>query len=136
MKKIYTSNYARKGADPMALAISAWPPPWYEGKGLDIFAPTRKLVLAVINDEMDIEEYTQAYIDLLEQRIPDPQKVLDEIPDGSFLLCYEKPTDNCHRHILRQWIYDKTGFQMEEWKNEKEQKEAEQQGIVEALIEL
>ena len=135
-KKIYTSNYARKGSDPKALAISAWPPTWYEGKGLNILAPTRKLVLAVINGEMDLDQYEEQYIKLLEERIPDPQKVLDEIPDGSYLLCYEKPTDTCHRHIMRDWFFQKTGFQIEEWKNDKEQKEANQQGIVDELLEM
>ena len=136
MKKIYTSNFARKGADPKALAISAWPPPWYEGKGLTILAPTRHLVLSVIRGEMDMKDYKEQYIALLEERIPDPQKVLDDIPDGSFLLCYEKVTDTCHRHLLREWIFEKTGFQIEEWKNEKEQKEADQQSIVDSLIEM
>ena len=135
-KKIYTSNYARKGSDPKALAISAWPPPWYEGKGLNILAPTRQLVLDVINGKMDLEEYTEKYIDLLEERIPDPQKVLDEIPDGSFLLCYEKATDTCHRHIMRDWFLEKTGYAIEEWKNEQEQKDADQQQIVETLLDL
>jgi len=136
MKKIYTSNFARKGTDPKALAISAWPPPWYQGKGLNMLAPTRALVLAVIKGEMDLEEYTERYIALLEERIPDPQAVLDDIPDGSFLLCYEKVTDTCHRHILRDWIFKKTGVQIEEWKNEKEQLEADKQGIVDSLLEL
>lgn len=136
MKKIYTSNFARKGTDPKALAISAWPPPWYEGRGLTILAPTRKLVLSVIRGEMDLEVYTEKYIALLEERIPDPQQVLDDIPDGSFLLCYEKVSDTCHRHILRNWIFNKTGFQIEEWKNEKEQKEADKQGIVESLLDM
>ncbi len=136
MKKIYTSNFARKGTDPKALAISAWPPPWYQGKGLNILAPTRALVLAVIKGEMDLEEYTERYVALLEERIPDPQAVLDDIPDGSFLLCYEKVTDTCHRHILRDWIFKKTGVQIEEWKNEKEQLDADKQGIVDSLLEL
>lgn len=136
MKRIYTSNFARKGTDPKALAISAWPPPWYEGKGLTILAPTRALVLAVIKGEMELADYTDRYIALLEERIPDPQAVLDDIPDGSFLLCYEKVTDTCHRHILRDWIFKKTGFQIEEWKNEKEQLEADKQGIVDSLLEL
>jgi hypothetical protein len=135
-KKIYTSNYARKGSDPKALAISAWPPPWYEGKGLNILAPTRQLVLDVIKGEMDLETYQKEYIKLLEERIPDPQKVLDEIPDGSFLLCYAKPSDSCHRHMMRDWFFEKTGYMIEEWKNETEQKEADQQGIVEDLLEL
>ena len=135
-KKIYTSNFARKGSDPKALAISAWPPPWYEGKGLNIFAPTRNLVLSVIRGEMDMAEYKNRYIALLEERIPNPQEILDEIPDGSYLLCYEKATDTCHRHLLREWIFEKTGFQIEEWKNNKELREYQQQGIVESLIDL
>ena len=135
-KKIYTSNYARKGADPKALAISAWPPKWYEGKGLNILAPTRQMVLDVISGKMDMEQYEKEYINLLEERIPDPQKVLDEIPDGSYLLCYERPDDTCHRHMMLDWIYEKTGYMIEEWKNEDEQKRADQQGIVEDLLEL
>ncbi|KKL28757.1 hypothetical protein LCGC14_2371980, partial [marine sediment metagenome] len=90
----------------------------------------------VIRGEMDLKEYKKKYISLLEERISDPQKVLDDIPDGSFLLCYEKTTDTCHRHLLRDWIYEKTGFQIEEWKNEKEQKDADQQSIVDSLIEM
>ena len=135
-KKIYTSNYARKGSDPKAIAISAWPPKWYEGKGLNILAPTREMVLKAIRGEVTAEEYEDLYVNLLEERIDDPKKLLDEIPDGSFLLCYEKPTDSCHRHIMREWFMWKTGFEIEEWKNETEQKEADQQGIVDDLLEI
>lgn len=135
-KKIYTSNYARKGTDPNALAISAWPPKWYQGKGMNELAPTRQMVLDVINGKLDMDEYEEMYYALLEERFPDPKKIIDDIPDGTYLLCYEKPTDPCHRHMLREWVYEKTGFQIEEWKNEKEEKEAEQQGIVDSLIDL
>lgn len=135
-KVIYTSNYARKGSDPKALAISAWPPPWYEGKGLNILAPTRKMVMAVITCEWNLEKYEVEYIKLLEERIPDPHQLLNDIPDGTFLLCYEKPTVACHRHMMTDWVFEKTGFQIEEWKNEKEQNEADQKGIVDELLEL
>ncbi len=135
-KKIYTSNFARKGSDPKALAISAWPPQWYEGKGLKILAPSREMVLAVINDEMTMEEYEKMYLQLLDMRITKPHLLLESIPDGTFLLCYEKATDTCHRHMMRDWVFKKTGFQIKEWKNEKEQKEADQQGIVDDLLEL
>lgn len=136
MKKIYTSNYARKGADSKSIAISAWPPEWYEGRGMNIFAPKRELVMSIIRGEMDIDYYLDLYIQQLEETIEDPQKLIDEIPDGSYLLCYEKPTDICHRHVLRKWIFEKTGVQIEEWKNEKEQHESDQQGIVESLLDL
>lgn len=135
-KKIYTSNFARKGSDPKALAISAWPPQWYEGKGLSIVAPTRQMVLAAINKTMDMDTYWETYMNLLDERIKDPYKLIEDIPDGTYLLCYEKSSEPCHRHLLRDWIFEKTGFQIEEWKNEKEQKNADQQGIVDDLLEL
>ena len=83
-----------------------------------------------------METYKKQYLQLLDKRIDNPQKLIDEIPDGTYLLCYEKPTDLCHRHMLRDWIYEKTGFEMIEWKNEKEQKKADQKGIVDELLEL
>ena len=135
-KRIFTSNFARKGSDPKAIAISAWPPKWYEGAGLSILAPTRELVLAAIRGEIEMDDYDEQYIALLEERIEDPQQIIDEIPNGSYLLCYEKPTDHCHRHVLREWMYQKTGFRMEEWMNPKEMQEYLQQGIVESLIDL
>lgn len=31
------------------------------------------------------------------------------------LICYEKPSDFCHRHLVAEWLI-KNGFQCEEWK--------------------
>ena len=90
----------------------------------------------------DITELTKIQIELqesnsnLEERIEDPYKLIEDIPDGTYLLCYEKSSEPCHRHLLRDWVYDKTGYRIEEWKNDKEQKEADQQGIVDDLLEL
>ena len=33
------------------------------------------------------------------------------------LLCYEKPGRFCHRHILAEWIKEKTGEEVEEYVN-------------------
>lgn len=35
----------------------------------------------------------------------------DEIPT---IVCYEKPTDMCHRHIVAQWLSDELGIQFVE----------------------
>lgn len=32
------------------------------------------------------------------------------------LICYEKPSDFCHRHLVADWL-KKNGFKCEEWKN-------------------
>lgn len=32
------------------------------------------------------------------------------------LLCYEKPTDFCHRHLVAQWLIE-NGFECKEYKS-------------------
>lgn len=32
------------------------------------------------------------------------------------LLCYEKPTDFCHRHLVAQWLIE-NGFECQEYKS-------------------
>ena len=32
------------------------------------------------------------------------------------LLCYEKPGDFCHRHILANWLEENFGFKVEEFR--------------------
>ena len=32
------------------------------------------------------------------------------------LICYEKPSDFCHRHLVANWL-KQNGFQCEEWRN-------------------
>lgn len=34
------------------------------------------------------------------------------------LICYEKPSDFCHRHLVAEWL-NKNGFQCEEWRCKK-----------------
>ena len=42
--------------------------------------------------------------------------------DGTFysfdicLICYEKPSDFCHRHLVAEWL-NKAGFECKEWDN-------------------
>ena len=136
MKKIYTSNYARKGSDPLALAISVGLPEWYAGKRNIDLAPTWEIVRGIQRGQIDIAVYESVYLQLLENRNVDPYQLIETLPNNTFLLCYEKPTDFCHRHTLANWVLNNTGFQIEEWKNEKEQKEADKQGIVDSLLEL
>ena len=33
------------------------------------------------------------------------------------LICYEKPTDFCHRHLVAQWL-SKIGIECKEWRNQ------------------
>ena len=33
-----------------------------------------------------------------------PQELIEELGNNSILLCYEKATDFCHRHIVAEWL--------------------------------
>ena len=46
-------------------------------------------------------------------------KKLSELSDGKpfALICYEKPGDFCHRHLVAEWLGE-NGYEIEEWKKE------------------
>lgn len=135
-KTIYTSNYARKGTDPNAFATSVGLPNWYLGKRIKDVAPTWDLVRGFKTGIVSESQYMDAYLHLLQLRNVDPHELIESLPNNAFLLCYESPTEFCHRHILGAWIQYNTNVPVVEWKNEKEQKEADQMGIVDELLEL
>jgi hypothetical protein len=51
----------------------------------------------------DSEFYTQQYqaevLDLL-----DPKEILRDLGEDAVLLCYEKPGQFCHRHLVSAWF--------------------------------
>ncbi len=106
MKRLYTSNYARNSTHPKAIAISAYTPKWgYEGAWLPILAPSKKLLHDILDEKITQEQYDERYMDeIINERKLTPKKVVDMLPEGSIMLCYEKPTDHCHRHLLREWL--------------------------------
>lgn len=104
MKRIYTSNYARNGQHPLAVSISVFAPKWFRGKMLPVLAPTWDLVSRYKAGTTDQRQYTVEYLRLLYDRIDDPQKLIETIPNNAILLCYESPNDFCHRHIARNWL--------------------------------
>ena len=138
MKKIYTSNYARNGNNDLAYAISAIIPDWYTGKSLPFLAPKIDMVGRIKKNVNNYAQrkYEREYLDLLKSRNVDPHKLIDMLPDGAILLCYEKPGDFCHRRILAKWIEIKTGFKIEEWKTEKELENYKQNKIVDSMLEF
>lgn len=136
MKNIQTSNYARKGSDPLSIGISATVPKWYTGKRLDCLAPTWQLVEDIIEGKYTQEEYDAAYLTLLRKRDLTGQKVLDMLPQECFLLCYESPADHCHRRLLAAWIEHETGFVIPEWKNDDEIAQQKQQNLVHNLLDF
>lgn len=138
MKKIYTSNYARHGNNPLAIGISLTVPDWYEGKRLKYLAPKSDMISKIKRTEENYNQrkYTRDYLDILKARNVNAERLLDLLPDGALLLCYESPADFCHRHILADWIERKTGIVVREWKNEKELEQESQNKVVDSILDF
>ena len=82
------------------------------------------------------EEYTKAYINLLDERQLSAEKIIELFPDGTIFLCYEDPYDFCHRRVLAEWLEEQTGDVVPEWKNEVELKEEEQNKTVDNMVDF
>lgn len=103
-KKLYTSYYARSGKHPNAVAISVISPSFYQGKKYLNLAPTWDLLRAYKSGQVDDKGYTEWYLRLLQERKLTPQSVVDDLEEGSVLLCYEGPGKFCHRHVVAEWL--------------------------------
>ncbi len=121
--KLYTSYFSNPIKLPenntLCLAITAYPPTWWNGLVYDKVAPPKELLLyyknAKYRGEETREELEGNYIDfytkkvLLSNKASDIYNELFEIAarcnkDNVVLLCFEKSSDFCHRHILRAWF--------------------------------
>lgn len=138
MKRIYTSNYARHANNPLAVGISLTVPEWYEGKRLEYLAPQSDMIGKIKKGSANYNQrkYTREYLDLIKARNVKPQKLIDSLPDGALLLCYESPGEFCHRRVLADWIERRTGMVIPEWKNEKELEQETQNKVVDSILDF
>jgi len=103
MKKLYTSYYGRNGKHVQAVSISVQRPRFYPNIGhYPPLAPTWDLVKAYKAGDVDVQGYTKIFKEHLSTL--DSAKVVADLKDGDVLLCYEKPTDFCHRQLVAQWL--------------------------------
>ena len=111
---MFTSNYARHGKDPNAVAISANMPPWYRGKVYPPLAPTWEMVRNVNSGKISGTQYDIMYMDLIKHRKLNAFKVVEELGENAILLCYESPGEHCHRRLAAAWIKEHTGLDVPE----------------------
>ena len=109
---IYTSYFARyKGDNGVAICLGA---PWWKGERYPNLAPSSELLNWWKGSKKTIVEwnlFTYYYqVQTLSQL--DVHKVAKEL-DGKVLLCFEKPSDYCHRIIVADWL-QRNGYECEE----------------------
>lgn len=121
---VYTSYFAKLNKLPrdiIPISICGKAPTWYDGLQYKKLAPKYDFFMKwkeTHDNDYYIEHFQTEVLDEL-----NIDKVIDELGylmsyDQSkdiCLLCYEKPTDFCHRHLVADWL-NKNGIMCEEYK--------------------
>jgi hypothetical protein len=113
--QIFTSNFARVGNDPGALAICRRPPRWYRGEiNLD-FAPTSKM-LKDVRAGGSPQDFDDAYAEIMKANGA-TEFVVDLMSkdDDRYLLCFEGVGKRCHRTQFAEFVYDEAGLYVPEF---------------------
>ena len=126
---IYTSYFAKLKSLPnniIPISICAKVPSWYEGLQYKKLAPKYDFFMKwkenhdndyyikcfneqVLN-ELNVLTVIKDLIDLIPQDLISEQGLNKTI----CLVCYEKPSDFCHRHLVAEWL-NKNGFKCTEY---------------------
>ena len=107
---IYTSYFGKYRGDK-GVSIARWTPNWFAGESMSCFAPSQNLLKwwktldKKAQNSIDYQmQYYEAYTkETLEPLAPQVHELAKQL-DGKVLLCYEKPEDFCHRHIVANWF--------------------------------
>lgn len=117
---IYTSYFANVGRLPLdvhAISIAAKAPEGWAGAEYRRLAPPYEVLLdwkKYHEERAYARQYKQAVLDKYH-----PESVVREImqltPEGKIpcLICYEKPGEFCHRHLVADWL-DEAGYEIGE----------------------
>lgn len=117
---MYTSYFAKLKKMPkeiIPISICGKAPDQYKGLQYKKLAPKYDFFIKWKQDHDNdyyIEHFNNEVLNLL-----NPNKVKDDLlglskSNDIVLLCYEKPSDFCHRHLVSEW-FNKNGIYCEEW---------------------
>lgn len=118
---IYTSYFSKLKSLPdniVPIAICAKAPDWYKGLQYKKLAPKYDFFMK-LKENHDNDYYIKCFNEQVLDKL-EPIRVYQELcslakSDDIVLICYEKSSDFCHRHLVADWL-NKNGFSCEEWK--------------------
>lgn len=119
--KIYTSYYAKVrkiSEDIVRVSIAGKAPDWYTGLEYKNIAPKIGFFLEWKKNK-DNNYYIEHYNTEVLENLSAKQVYLDleRLSNGKdcVLLCYEKPNDFCHRHLVAEWLSHELSIEVSEW---------------------
>ena len=119
--KLYTSYFAKvKQLKEMGLklvCVAGYAPKFFYDTP-DVFfypdlAPRKDWFWEWKNKHLSNDWYIGKYNETVLSKL-NPEKVVSDMGDNAVMLCYEKPGDFCHRHLIADWISKNTGITVEE----------------------
>lgn len=125
---IYTSYFAKlkelENHNIIPISICYKVPDWYKGLQYKKLAPKYEFFMEwKKNRDNDyyIQHFQAEVLDGLDATnvILDFSRIAHGLNVGEndiALICYEKSSDFCHRHLVAEWL-NQNGFQCEEWKS-------------------
>jgi hypothetical protein len=118
--KIWTSYYSiTKGlikANLKPIGISLYPPQWFlmsGQKNFEMLAPSRE-IFAIKSEAMYALRFNE-YLETLDAA--NIFEALGDLAKGNdmALLCFEKPGEFCHRHLVSKWLERELAISVKEW---------------------
>jgi len=107
-----TSYFAIQSKNPNAVSIAGKAPEWFTGKEYKLLAP-KYWFFKKYKDDGDKEFYTEQYnIEVLNKL--DPKKVYNDLGENAILLCWEKPSEFCHRRLVAEWLEKNLNIKVKE----------------------
>lgn len=99
------TGYFAKHTGSNGVSISLYTPKWFHGRAYKNLAPTERILLWWNGTDKGPNAqkiYRKLYYrDVLNHLdVHDVARALD----GTTLLCYERPDEFCHRHLVAEWL--------------------------------
>ena len=122
---IYTSYFAKLRSLPeniVPVSICGKAPDWYKGLQYKKLAPKYDFFMEWKNNH-DNDYYIKCFQEQVLNKLNATDVILDLSrlcegfnvgEDNIALICYEKPTDFCHRHLVADWL-NRNGVRCEGW---------------------
>lgn len=102
-KRLYTSYFNSTTFEYKdAVSIAGKSPPYYSGAEYKKLAP-KYWFFEKYKRDGDKEYYTKQYYEEVLNKL-DPGEVYSDLGQNAVLLCWEKPGEFCHRHIVAEWL--------------------------------
>ena len=109
-----TKQYTDNGLQVVSIAGKA--PDFFKGPKYPSLAPKYEMFMDWKKGKIDNFDYTRIFKERLNSLDPHAVKrFLTSFDKDVVLLCYEKPGDFCHRHIVADWIEENLGLIVEEY---------------------